>query len=121
MIESTEFENLCKKRLKKFTDLINISYYDGVIEFGYEKEQLHGSHEYAEDDKFKFIKQPKDKSVSIKSKYCLSAFIKYTKCYKLSTITKIYLSNKHPLIIEYDINPGLGTLQIFVQQCNNVK
>lgn len=60
---------------------------------------------------FNFIREHND---CVSGKFSLAAINKFIKCCKFSTITKLYISNKLPMIIEYDIMPKMGVFQIFV-------
>jgi hypothetical protein len=119
MMESTEFERVCKKTLKPFAEMIDITYekkQKSVVSFNCVSDNTDIKSSFKSGKKFKFLKGSQKNIVS--GRFNLSSFLKYTKCHKFSTITKIYLSNVKPLIIEFDISPGLGTLQVFVQSQN---
>ncbi len=70
---------------------------------------------YEDSELFKIIKGHKyDKDIV--ANYNLIVFPKVNKTKDISNIVKIYLSNKNPLIIEYDINPGYGTLHLIIEE-----
>ena len=121
MMESTEFLKLCQN-MSLFTKIFTIAFSKNnnkyIIEFIYkDNESYIGTSSYTSSKKFKFLKVS-DKY--IKNTYNLSSFIKYTKSNKFSTIVKLYISVKYPLIIEYSVEPGLGVFQILVESQNNI-
>jgi len=121
MMESKKFKEICET-VKVFSNEVSIicgkvhknSY--SVI-FKYNKIPLTSLFVNNISKKFIFIKEPKE---DIKNTYNIDPFIKYTKLASLSTIVKLYISSYHPMIIEYSLEPGLGTFQIFVQQQNKI-
>ena len=122
ILESSAFTKDCKD-IKMFSNVVVIDYSTGKnnigsLSFIYSDTNMSNNITMSPftdaDDQnphFFFIKKPE---FSVSGKYIISAINKYIKCDKFSTITKLYISNENPLIIEYDIEPYIGTIQIFV-------
>lgn len=114
------FKTKCSNILT-FTNIFNIKYINGKVKFTWEMDRNDNILTFIESDKFKIIKQPMDKKTIISGCYNLSSISKYISKYKedLSDIVKLYISNEHPLIIEYDIKKQIGVTQIYVDLFND--
>ena len=123
IMDSKEFQRICQNVINRNSEIIEITYI-----YDHDRNEIQFSC-YDDGVTINSVSYPSKKTVVLKSvrsstqtsgivsgKYNLSAFIKYTKCKAISTIVKLYLSNRCPLILEYDIDPKLGTLQMFVTQ-----
>lgn len=118
MMESEAFQSACK-RLSSFSNLLIITYIkaDNNIEFGINTGSLIMENKRTSSKRLVFLKTP---DTDIKNIYNMESFQKYIKMSKISTVVKLYMSFDQPLIIEYTIEPGLGTFQIFVQPQNKI-
>jgi hypothetical protein len=125
MFEADDFQKMCKN-IGLFTNIFTITCtkitnengIDHCVIFEYNKPPMNASIVHTQCKKFIFLKYPE---TDIKNEYNMESFIKYIKSAKFSTIIKLYLSRTEPLIIEYSVEPGLGTFQIFVQPQNKIK
>lgn len=122
ILESEEFSKICKD-MSLFTDNFTISCVLSKVGnvkickliFEFNKDNLTSYVISNPCNKTVFIKKP---DIDIKNTYNLNSFIKYTKSARHSTIVKLYISKNKPLIIEYSVEPGLGTTQLFVEPQN---
>lgn len=122
LYESESFTRDCRE-YKNFSDDVTISYNKKLLYFTFQKDKSWGTTTMnpicGHTTKGNAIPNPlfvflRTSKIPFTASYKLSSFLKYTKCSKFSTIIKLYLSTDHPLIIEYDINPGIGVMQIIV-------
>jgi len=123
LIVICDFKRFKKKctEMASLTKIFSMKYVKGVLKFMFENDRCTNVFTYGESEKFVVIKRPK-KGYIISAEYNLSSFIKYiTKCKDdITDIVKLYISNEHPLIIEYDIKDQIGTCQIYVDICDNI-
>jgi len=97
--------------IKTFSRNITIKYINNILFFEFNELDIRFKKKFILSSKFQIIKHS-DKIIN--GKFNISSFIKYIKCKDITSIVKLYLSNIYPLLIEYDINPGLGTIQIMI-------
>jgi len=116
MLNADDFYHDCKN-MKIFSDEFEICYANNILTFyqNINNKMIH-TNDMEESKSLEFIKRPTNDNSVIKRKFKIDSFFKYTKCAKMSSITKLYLSSnpKLPGIIEFDIDSQFGTLQIFL-------
>jgi hypothetical protein len=118
VMEASEFHNAFKKA-KKTSDIIEIIYKDETVTFACvdKNNKQNNSDQYRKSEKLVFLAA--SGPISIKAK--LTPLVKFLSGNKYSYMVKVYLSNRHGMIIEYNIIPGYGAVQIFVKQHLSIK
>ena len=122
MMESKYFHDMCKN-INSFNNVFNIEFIKCAnnsyeLLFTHTKDNHLSTISHKEYNKFKFLSYS-DKI--IKNTFKIDSFIKYTKSHSFSTIVKLYLSQDKRLIIEYNIDPGMGTYQIFIDPIKKIQ
>jgi hypothetical protein len=121
LMESAKFAKECES-IKSFSNKFEIEYSgdDFIMQCNNDTNTSKYSCFIKENNKTTIFIKKYDKLIS--NQYILSSFIKYIKFSKISPMIKLYIKNLKPLIIEYDIPPGLGVIQVIIcpqQQLSN--
>lgn len=123
ILESADFMTTIKNA-SAFHQNITIEYpgsHASLFKLVYDTNNMRGVTEYSEDTKDNKVNFVLKSDKIIHNTYDITAFIRYTKCSKFSTIVKLYIFNGSYMIIEYNVDPGLGTFQLYVNNINTLK
>jgi hypothetical protein len=111
IMESDVFTKVIKN-FKGTYSTIRFLYSNDKFTIEVQKDQSKQSRNFMASKTFIYKQKPKDVHQIIEGICNIKMFDRFiSKCSKLSTIIKLYLSNINPLIIEYDID-DLGVFQI---------